>query len=115
MTHTHTHIIYNDTEPKRPFFGRPGSYHEQPATKHYLNHYGNFVLLSFIAGRSEDFRERYQANKEIMIAKRKMKFWYRHANFSLKEAMEGIAEVKRIWHDSDMPEETFDPAKFMKE
>lgn len=56
------------------------------AVKCYMDHYKNLLVLEFMSANG-DFKERAQANLEIEICKRKMKFWERQANFVNDEAI----------------------------
>ena len=55
------------------------------AVKSYMTHYSNFLVLDFMS-KHGDFKERAQADAEILICNRKMKFWERQPHFFKDEA-----------------------------
>lgn len=89
-------LVYDDLN-KQPFMGRPVPYDQQKAIDHYLRHAYNFLYLKFIINTTDDRMERLQANKEIVIAQRKLDHWRRHPNFILSEALPKIEKLKRDW------------------
>lgn len=50
------------------------------ATKVCLNHYRNMLYLTFMSNNG-NIVEKHQANKELDICRRKIKFWKRQNNF----------------------------------
>ncbi|MDO8312156.1 MAG: hypothetical protein Q7T25_09465 [Sideroxyarcus sp.] len=56
------------------------------AVKSYMTHYANLLVLDFMS-KNGDFRERAQADEEIVICKRKMQFWERQPHFVHAEAV----------------------------
>lgn len=66
------------------------------ATKLYIKHYENFLVLSFFL-REGNREEKQRASKEIEICERKMKFWERHKNFSQNDSEYLISELKKKW------------------
>jgi hypothetical protein len=56
------------------------------AVKCYLDHYKNLLFLDFMS-KNGTIAERAQADAEIEICKRKMKFWERQPHFIHHEAV----------------------------
>lgn len=56
------------------------------AVKCYMEHYHNFLALDHVAVHG-DFKERFQAEREIEICKRKMAYWRRQPHFVEAEAL----------------------------
>jgi hypothetical protein len=88
-------ILYEDNPP--PFTGRPIPYLKQNATKHYLRHYSNMLILQAMEKAPKDANEHRRVNKEIQICQKKLDYWQKHANFNHQEATEGCLELKRQW------------------
>jgi hypothetical protein len=65
-------------------------------TKAYLRHYGNKRALTFFAERGSPV-ERWQAEKELVICERKLKFWEKHPNFVGETARAGMEKINRDW------------------
>lgn len=66
-------------------------------TRLYLNHYSNYLYLTFLASKSTDRMERLQALKEIVICERKLEFWKRKPKFNMEKALLEIVELKKQW------------------
>lgn len=81
---------------QQPYTG-PVNLTNADATKNYLIHYGNELLLTFLANHSDDRIERAQAAKEIEIAQRKQKFWRAHHNYDHAVALRAIDKLKKEW------------------
>lgn len=63
-------LVYDETSPGQ---GPIVPYDRIDATRGYLRHLGNLLYLEFIAGHAgATWQERQQAEREIIIAKRKM-------------------------------------------
>lgn len=90
-------IFYSDN-PERPNFTPP--YHTWKATENYLQHYYNALMLRFIAKNTNDFREARQAEKELVIAEKKMTRWKQHPNYDHARVLEGIKKLKEQWNDN---------------
>ena len=58
-----------------------GSILDINATTACVNHYKNFLYLTFMSNNGT-IREKHQAHKEMEICRRKMTFWKRQRNFS---------------------------------
>jgi len=67
------------------------------ATKCFLKHFSNKLYLSFIAANGS-LPERFQAEKELKICERKLKYWEKHRNFVVAEAVKGMEKLKKEWH-----------------
>lgn len=65
-------------------------------TKAYLRHYDNLLFLDFMAKNGTRV-ERHQAEKEMVICRRKLKFWENHPNYNHEEALKGISLAKKQW------------------
>ena len=91
-------ICYNLSDKKSGSFGfNP---YEYSGSKQYAKHFGNLCYLSFIANnRGSSFAEKYQAEKEMIVAKRKMKYWERVAKVQgeLELIVKYCAEEKKKW------------------
>lgn len=67
----------------------------------WAKHYDNFLFLDFMA-RNGTFVERHQAQKEIEIAKRKMKFWKHRPTFSVEVARAYQEKANKMWQNTEM-------------
>lgn len=85
---------YNDNA---PYDGPLIDIRRLDATKQYLKHYDNFLMLDFLAKNETDRNERAQAEKELAICRRKLRFWQRQDNFNAERAREAALEKKRMW------------------
>jgi hypothetical protein len=65
-------------------------------TKAYLRHYDNKLYLAFIAKNGSQ-TERWQAEKELVICERKMRFWEKHPNFVGEAARQGMEQANKAW------------------
>lgn len=86
-------FIYSDTQ---PFTGAPIDTDRMNASDAYLRHFDNFLILHLFA-REGTFQERAQAEKELQICRRKMKFWKRKANFSAEVVQKGKERRLKDW------------------
>ena len=93
-------IIYTDENKKFDFslMSRINS------TKAYINHVENYFYLRFILDKSDNFIEKNQANKEILIAERKMLFWM--ANSGPQKHLKSLKEKLNRLRASDILEST---------
>lgn len=66
------------------------------ANKAYLRHYDNLLALHFFADKG-NFAERQQAEKEMVICKRKLTFWERHPNFDWASVLPEIEKRNKQW------------------
>jgi hypothetical protein len=90
-------IIY-DTSPSK-FEGAFDPYRYDGA-KQYEKHFSNLMYLDFIArNQLSTFAEKRQAETEIDIAKRKLKYWKRIADSQgLADAVAAaISKIKKEW------------------
>lgn len=69
-------FFYSDTAPRS---ASTINVWKMNGTKGYLRHYDNFLYLNFMAQHGTRV-ERIQAEKEMVICKRKLAFWERHPN-----------------------------------
>lgn len=69
---------------------------QMDGTKNFLKHYGNKLYLSFIAKNGTQV-ERWQAEKELKIAERKMSFWEKHPRYEPLTARRGMEELNKQW------------------
>lgn len=71
---------------------------EADGTKAYVSHYDNLLFLRFVAENERStFAEKRQAEKEMLICERKLKWWERHPNYNQKEALRQIEQRKKLW------------------
>lgn len=89
-------ICYEDWKP-RPKGQFTGNMWAMDANVHYMTHYENALLLSFILKSSTDPYEKAQASKELATADRKMDYWKRHHSYDPKKVEKSIMEAKRRW------------------
>lgn len=64
------------------------------ATKCYLEHYQNFLTLHWFADHGT-IHEKKQANEELEICRRKMKYWERQPHFEHDRAIRAKNELKQ--------------------
>jgi hypothetical protein len=88
-------IFYSENE--APFKGEPTPYHKMPATKFYLNHYNNMLILKAIEQRPKNPQEKQQATREIAICQRKLDYWSKHPNFDQETVTRECAALKKLW------------------
>lgn len=91
-------IIYNENEP-RNFSGGVNIYAMNPH-KPFEKHLRNWFYLDFIAKNSDDFKEKGQAEKELVICQRKIDYWKKHPNFERSEEERITNLVKKEWKQS---------------
>lgn len=90
-------IIYNTSDAK--FEGSFDPY-RYDGVKQYEKHFSNLMYLDFIAMNSRStFAEKRQAEAEMEIAKRKLKYWKRIADSQGRSAdlIEACRRVKHQW------------------
>lgn len=91
-----TFIVYDDNP--KPHSGGRFDFDSADATKFYLEHYSNYMMLKFMAQNElSTFSEKTQARKELVICERKMEWWRRHHNFDTNRANEGITKIQKDW------------------
>ena len=89
-------IIYSKTEPR----GRKSyhvDYYELPATKFWLTHFANSLILSAIQRNPQDLHERIQATNELTICDRKMAYWAKHLNYNVDDATREATTLRKQW------------------
>jgi len=90
-------IIYDTASSK--FEGSFDPY-RYDGVKQYEKHFSNLMYLDFIAVNSRStFAEKRQAEAEIEIAKRKLKYWKRIADSQGRSdaVLSAIQKVKKQW------------------
>ena len=91
------HFIYSDIEEPRSSRSVV-PYDRLNATKHWTTHFENYMYLKFLLeAPGSTFLERRRANKEILIADRKMAYWMKHPNFRLEEAEQNKIRIQKNW------------------
>jgi hypothetical protein len=86
-------FIYPDNP--EPFTGRPMPYSSIPATSIWKKHCENYYLLKWIHDHTGDAREKCQAQKEMSVAERKMKYMEKHPNYTRTECEGFLAKLRR--------------------
>lgn len=99
--------FYDDNAPRAAFGG--GNYHDMPATRKFLEHFSNMLMLKFF-WQEGTHPERFQVDKEIVICERKLTYWKRHPNWNIDEVTRGIEQMKRDWAGK-ISHETFEQAR----
>jgi hypothetical protein len=89
-----SHILYNELERFNPKFAIP--YNKLNANKNWANHSYNLFVLKHIANSTTNMKEKIQANKEILIAQKKLSWWEKHPNFSLLTAKQNLKDWYKI-------------------
>ncbi|MBX5130746.1 hypothetical protein HJB53_30110 [Rhizobium lentis] len=72
------------------------SINNMDGTKAYLRHYESKLTLCFFATYGSP-HERWQAEKELKICERKLRFWENHPNFVGQLAREGMEKLNNDW------------------
>ena len=68
------------------------------ATKCYMTHYENLLLLKVIMGDAKStVAEKAQARIETTICERKMSYWARQANYDQARALREMDAAKKLW------------------
>lgn len=93
---TYRTLVYDETEPRHG--GGFVQYDRVNATAGYVRHFSNLLYLEFISSNpGATWQERAQAEREMIIAKRKMEYHHRHPNFDRQAAEGQIAQIKKDW------------------
>ena len=87
-------FIYSDSQ--EPFQGTI-DFTRVNSTKQYLKHFDNLLTLEFISKNTTDRGERCQCEREMEIARRKLRYWERMPNFSKDDRVRGISQLKEKW------------------
>lgn len=90
-------FIYDEPE----YAVRSGGFFNPEAvnvTAHYLKHFSNLMILELFYSEPRNIVEKLQLEKEMKIANKKMEFWRKFRHFDVKEAEQGIKEIKRQWN-----------------
>ena len=70
--------------------------------KQYKKHLDNYFYLRFINTHIDtSVQEKMQAQNEMLIAERKMKFWERQGTFSLQQKELDTLELKKQWANKE--------------
>lgn len=80
------HIFYAPRDPGEAS-GTMAGYEKWNANKAFANHFYNVHALSHIAKSTPDFREKQQAEAEIIIGERRKLWWQKHPNFEMTGAL----------------------------
>lgn len=66
--------------------------------KQYEKHFENLLYLDYIASSPlSSFSERHQAEKEMIIARRKMKYWKKYVDIAGLSIQSTVEQAKRKW------------------
>lgn len=85
------HIFYPSSQPSSKI-----NLSKVNPTKMYCKHLSNYFELRAIANNAASpFAARQQANAEMLIAERKMRYWERKPNFSNEVAVAFNMQLKR--------------------
>jgi hypothetical protein len=77
--------------------GRPPDLSRMDATKIWLSHFSNSLILTAIQQSPRDFAERHRATKELGICERKMTFWRRMPTFYQQLASTEADKLRKEW------------------
>ena len=89
-------LIYDDSVRSG---GNPVDYYKLNAVNGYLRHYENKLYLAFMA-KNGDRNERWQAEKELLVCERKLKWWENHPNFVAAEVQRGVEKLNKGWRQA---------------
>jgi hypothetical protein len=88
-------LVYDEQTVKRPY--KPVvPYEDQDAVHYWGKHFANSLLLKFFLS-SGTTAEKIQAQKELEMCERKMKFWEHHINFDKGVALKVAERLKKDW------------------
>lgn len=94
-----SYILY-DTDSGGSHAGPPRRLENADATRHWLQHFSNSLILSLICQVSTDAREKIQVGREMQICQRKMAFWERHPRYLPQTAQTEATKLRRAWAQS---------------
>ncbi len=86
------HIIYDENAPRTGGFV---NYYNINACKGFLTHTYNLLTLQWIRDHTDDWREKRQCDKEIIVAQRKVDYHRKHPNYEPVATEKGLAKMKR--------------------
>lgn len=92
---SNTSICYEDNPVKG---GNPVPYWKIQATRSWLKHYENMLMLEFFATHETDWALKRRAEHELSICKSKMSYMEKHGNFNQAEATKGAEVLKKKWN-----------------
>ena len=90
-----TFFCYQDNEVRLQ--RTPTKYSDLDATKHWINHFGNSLYLTFLVQNEPGHLERRRAAHELSIADRKMAYWMRHPNWDRQKAEQEAERLRKQW------------------
>lgn len=90
-------FFYSDV--KEPYTGQGVSPFDMDPVKAYTNHFNNLLMLQFISSNTDDFRERAQCEKEMVLCNKKLEFWQRlvHTQGLMDKLQKEINLTKKNW------------------
>ncbi len=107
-------FCYELNAPRASF---PIDVNRMDGTKAYMRHYDNWLFLNFMI-ENGNFQERAQAQAELKVCERKMKFWTHHHNYDAARVLElkekRLNEWKRGGRPSNVVVTTPRPAAVVK-
>jgi len=65
--------------------------------KQYMKHFDNSLILTRLLQVSTSIIDRYQAQKELACAERKMKYWSQRPGFDKELAANESLKLKALW------------------
>ena len=86
-----SYIVYDSG----PYDGPRLNLSKMDATRQWLKHFSNSVLLTRIAQSPRDLEHKMQALRELDIAERKMRYWERQSSYDPLAAREEARRIKR--------------------
>lgn len=91
-------LVYDDQGVNKRSFKPLMPYEDQDALGYWEKHYANSLMLKFFLTHGSTF-EKLQAQKEMEICERKMKFWEHHVNFDRAAAVKIAERQKKAWEN----------------
>lgn len=86
-------LIYDDSPQPGGFRGPPNT---SNPNRPYRKHLENYYYLLFMSENGSP-AEKHQAQKELLICERKLKWWKAQPAFSIEQAGRDTQELKRQW------------------
>jgi hypothetical protein len=87
-------LVYEENAPRK--FSGAFNPERFDATQQWLRHYANLLQLEFFA-QNGTRDEKTQANREILVAQRKLNYWKNQNNWSESDAIAGKTQIDRQW------------------
>ncbi len=88
--------FYSDTGPRGPM--NIGLLMRLDPNDQYRKHLENWFFLKFVIMNSTIRVEVWQANKELGICDKKLKYWEHNYRFDDKKKLKDIDELKKKWN-----------------